>query len=89
VWQFGSSGNAKHASQVMDYVDSQGWAAQQRWSSLAGMWIGNAGSGGTGSEVVAIVGTRKWNDTDYDMTLSHLIANDSIYADQFGGPNSD
>lgn len=89
VWQFGSSGNVKHASQVMDYADSQGGTAQQRWSSSGGMWIGNAGLGGTGSEVIAIAGTRKWDDTDYDMTLSHLIANDSIYADQFGGASSD
>jgi hypothetical protein len=38
-----------------------------------------------------LTGTRFWssNDGDNDITVARLLANDSIFADQFGGPGGD
>ncbi len=82
VVQYGASGNVGHASRTIDFPANTGVTA---WSTPTDMWIGNiAFSGEPENEVVVVVGTRKWNTTDYDATLTQLKANDSIFAAQFG-----
>lgn len=89
VQQFSASGNRKHAVLTIDYRGSTGVL----WSRPFGMWMGGTGqhiaSGGLGEEVIAIVGTRQWYGDDFDATLTHLKATDSIFADAFGGANGD
>lgn len=85
VWQFGSSGNMKHASVTMEFPRTGGMAGA---SQPLGMWIGNSGFAGIGAEVVAVVGMREFSPFDYDITISQLIATDSIYADGFGGASA-
>ncbi len=43
------------------------------------------------SDAVMAAGTRRYTTVgpDYDATLVRLLVNNSIFADQFGGPNSD
>lgn len=92
VRQFGASGNVQHARQALDYGAANGIT---RWSRPFGLWIGGTGvwdganNTGRGAEVVAVVGTRRWNGPDFDATVSHLVATDSIFADAFGGAHSD
>ena len=87
VMQISSSGNVLHALQTLDFAAAAGGA---QWSRPFGMWVGNiAFSTAPPNEVVAVVGTRLYNATDYDGTLSQMMANDSIFADQFGGNQGD
>ncbi len=89
VVQFSANGNLKHAQQTMDYPsDSE---ETPRLSQAFGMWVGRSSQYGygTGDGVIAVVGMRRWSLVDSDATLTQLIANDSIFADQFGGPHSD
>ncbi len=77
----------RHAAQTMDFPAGTGITA---WSRPFGMWIGNIELGSApNNEVIAVVGTRLYDPTDYDSTLTQLMANDSIYADQFGGTKND
>ena len=87
VVQYSSSGNQKHAQRTLDFPASTGVTA---WSRPFDMVINNTGlfSDST-TEVVVVAGTRKWDDSDYDGTLTQLMANDSIFADQFGGKYND
>ena len=87
VVQYSSSGNQKHAQRTLDFSAQTGVTA---WSRPYGMVICNTGlvSDST-TEVVTVVGTRKYNASDYDGTLTQLMANDSIFAEQFGGSNGD
>lgn len=88
VHQLNSRGTQVHASQTMEWGAASGTT---QWARPFGMWVGNIGSLllQTTNEVVTVVGTRKFNATDCDATLTQLIANDSIYADQFGGSHGD
>ncbi|MFZ1796283.1 MAG: hypothetical protein WAU14_06005, partial [Dokdonella sp.] len=80
-------GNVLHALQTLDFAAAAGGA---QWSRPFGMWVGNiAFATAPVNEVVAVVGTRFYNATDYDGTLSQLKANDSIFADPFGGSQND
>lgn len=85
--QYSSSGNVKHAGRTLDFPAANGVTA---WSRPWGMWVVNIASlFSPVNEVVVVAGTRFWFDTDYDGTLSQMKANDSIYADQFGGAHGD
>ncbi|MBK7011850.1 MAG: hypothetical protein IPH43_03585 [Xanthomonadales bacterium] len=87
VMQISSSGNVLHALQTLDFAAAAGGA---QWSRPFGMWVGNiAFSTEPVNEVVAVAGTRFYNATDYDGTLSQMKANDSIFADPFGGSQND
>ena len=89
VVQFSANGNLKHAQETMDYPsDSE---ETPRLSQAFGMWVGRSSQYGygTGDGVIAVVGMRRWSLVDSDATIAHLIANDSIFADQFGGPHND
>ena len=92
VRQFGASGNLLHARQALDYSANPGITL---WSRPFGMWLGGSGmwnttsNTGLGAEVIAVVGTRLWNGPDFDATISHLVATDSLFADTFGGNTSD
>lgn len=82
VVQFTANGNLRRAQRTMDFPADDGVTA---WSRPFGMWMGQSTSG----EVIAVVGTRKYNSSDYDSTISKLISTDSIFADTFGGPHND
>ncbi len=92
VRQFSANGNVQHARQVLDFTPTSG---STPWSRPFGMWIGGTGlwdtsnNTGLGDEVIAVVGTRFWYDADFDPTISHLVATDSIFADTFGGKTGD
>ena len=89
--QYSADGNRVHAALDVDYA---GGAGVTRWSRPFGMWMGHTGQwiggvDGTGEEVIAVVGTRLYSGTDFDATLIHLKATDSIFADAFGGGGGD
>ncbi len=87
VVQYGATGNVKHAQRTLDYPAAGGVTA---WSRPFGMWVGNiAPLFSPENEVVVVVGTRLYDPTDYDATLSQMFANDSIFAGQFGTSKSD
>lgn len=85
--QFSSNGNVLHALQTLDFAADPGDA---QWSRPFDMWVGNiAFATAPVNEVVTVVGTRLYLPTDYDGTLSQMLANDSIFADRFGGTQGD
>lgn len=86
VEQYGANGNRVHAALNLDYAGSSGTA---HWSRPFGMWMGGTGIAGLGEEVIAVVGTRLYADPDFDATITHIKATDSIFADAFGGAFSD
>lgn len=87
VMQFSSNGNVLHALQTLDFAADPGDA---QWSRPFDMWVGNiAFATAPVNEVVTVVGTRLYLPTDYDGTLSQMLANDSIFADRFGGAQGD
>jgi hypothetical protein len=89
VQQFGASGNRIHANLTVDHPG----ATNVLWSRPFDLWMGGTGlqtaDGGLGEEVIAVVGTRQWSGNDFDATMSHLMATDSLFADAFGGQHSD
>lgn len=92
VSQFSGSGLPQlKSSRVLDYPAMSGDNADW-WSRPFGMWVGGTGSwdgsqgSGTGEEVIAVVGTRKWTNDDYDATLSHLLFQSELLSDGFEGP---
>lgn len=90
VQQFSASGNRPHAGRTIDIAG----AGSTLWSRPFGFWMGGTGlwssaEGGLGDELIAIAGTRQWSGNDYDATLSHIEATDSVFADAFGGKHSD
>lgn len=91
VQQFSANGNRLHAARTIDVAGS----GSNLWSRPFGLWMGGTGpwssteGSGLGEEVVALVGTRLWSGNDFDATLSHLKATDSIFADAFGGAHGD
>lgn len=87
VYQISSGGKTAHEIQTMDFATAPG---NEGWSRPFGMVMVKDGVVGIpGTESIAVVGTRRWNNAAFDFTLSHLIANDSIFADQFGGKQGD
>lgn len=82
VQQFSASGITLHASRELEFpafVDGSGTDA--RASFTAGMNVSNG--------VVELVGSRKWSDSDSDITMTRMLANDAIFADRFGGASGD
>ncbi|MEO7063122.1 MAG: hypothetical protein ABI082_05015 [Dokdonella sp.] len=80
VQQYGASGMTLHASQEMAFpAVTVGDAA----ASSAGMLVD--------SNSVMLTGSRVWStaNDDVDITVTRLLANDTIFADQFGGTSSD
>jgi len=90
VEQYSADGNRVHAALDLDYAGSAGVT---HWSRPFGLWMGHTGDwnggDGNGEEVLAVVGTRLYSGTDFDATLSHIKATDSIFADTFGGTAGD
>lgn len=80
VQQYSASGMTLHASQQIEYPVNFGETA---FASSAGMLVDSVS--------VMLTGSRFWSSSngDYDITVTRLLANDSIFADQFGGPGSD
>lgn len=77
VQQYGASGKTLHASTEMEFPGNTPAAYSE------GMSVNDS--------VVELVGTRVWDtsNNDLDITMMRLRANDSIFANQFGGSNSD
>jgi hypothetical protein len=77
VMQFGASGNMLHALATLDYSGTP--------RNTQGIDLGMEG------DTVLTAGYRIWAGapTDSDMTIARYIANDSIFADRFGGHDSD
>ncbi len=67
-------------------------ASTTRWSRPFGLWVGGTGlwnyTGGTGygEEVVAMIGTRRWTNADFDATVLHLRLQEALLSDGFEGP---
>jgi len=90
VQQFGANGNRLHAGRTIDIAGggSTVWSRPfDLWMGGTGLW--NGAEGGLGEEVIAIAGTRLWSGNDFDATLTHLRATDSLFADAFGGVYGD
>ncbi len=80
VQQYGASGMTLHASQEMAFpAVNVGDAA----ASSAGMLVDSVS--------VMLTGTRVWStaNDDTDITVTRLLANDTIFAAQFGTTNGD
>ncbi len=94
VLQYGASGNVLHAQQVIDFPASSG---QAWWSRPAGIALDTTpmvfDTIPNAKRNLVVAGTRKWAIVDilrnFDVTLSHLLENDSIFADTFGGAHGD
>jgi hypothetical protein len=80
VHQYSASGWTLHAQRELAFIDSSGPYATQ---FSAGMTVDN--------DSVELVGSRLWSTSngDVDITVTRLLANDSIFASQFGGPAGD
>ena len=67
-------------------------SSETRWSRPFDLWLGGTGhwssstGSGIGEEVIAMIGTRKWNGTDYDATMLHLNLQSELLSDGFEGP---
>jgi hypothetical protein len=77
VMQFGSDGNMGHAVATLDFAGTP-----RNSQGLDLIMDGN---------VVLTAGSRLWSQAsnDADMTVGRFVANDSIFADAFGGHLSD
>jgi len=77
VVQLGRNGHMLHALAILDFAGSP---QISRGADL--VMDGNA---------VVVAGTRSWSQAtmDADMTVGRFVANDSIFADAFGGQTSD
>lgn len=77
------------ATRVLDPVAS---TSTGRWSRPFDLWVGGTGGwnattgSGIGDEVVAMLGTRRWTDTDFDATVLHLKLQSDLLSDGFEGP---
>ncbi len=81
IEQYGASGNTYHAG---NYVAVTGTGSNDTTWAGPGLDVSD--------EFVTVTGTRLWGptiDDDVDFVVGQLKANDSIFADQFGGPHSD
>lgn len=83
VMQYGPNGNILYFDRLVDYAAAAG---EPRWSRPFGMWVSKFGGGG--KEAIAVVGTRYWNSTDYDATVTRLLLTDdedgpAIFSDGF------
>lgn len=89
VEQYGANGNRVHAALDVDYSAYD----DTRWSRPFGLWLGGTGPQsngvGLGEELLAVVGTRMYTTNDFDATVTHFKATDSIFADTFGGAYGD
>ena len=81
--QFSSTGNTLHAARTISYPNG---GSATPWSRPFDMYLGPAGPK---PEVLVVAGTRHWSGSDYDMTITHLTATDTIFANQFGTATSD
>jgi hypothetical protein len=93
VLQYGASGNLLHAQRTLDFAASTG---QAQWSRPAGIALDTTPElfdADNAKRNVVVAGTRKWAETgalrNFDPTLSRLLENDSIFADDFGGAHGD
>ncbi|KAB2897680.1 MAG: hypothetical protein F9K31_11400 [Dokdonella sp.] len=67
-----------HAS---NYAQFPAATPAQGYSSVAGLLVD--------ADSTLVVGSRRWNATDWDATLFRTLTNDTIFTDQFGGATSD
>lgn len=81
--QFSGTGNTLHAARTISYANG---GSARPWSRPFDMYLGPAAAN---PEVLVVAGTRHWSGTDYDMTITHLTATDTIFANQFGTATSD
>jgi len=93
VLQYGASGNLLHAQQTLDFAAGTG---QAQWSRPAGIALDTTPEvfdSVNAKRNLVVAGTRKWATVDalrnFDLTLTRLLENDSIFADDFGGASSD
>ncbi len=77
----GNGGLIVHAS---NSVDPDAATGQMQQSNGHDLFI-------DGQQRVVVAGTTRWSETnkDWDMTMARFTADDSIFADQFGGNSSD
>lgn len=84
VVQLGSNGAPLHATAVLDFAAN---VAAQKFSTGSDLIM-------DGNDVVT-AGYRRWLQgspaaaSDFDMTIARFVANDTIFADHFGRPDSD
>ncbi len=83
VMQYGPNGDILYADRLVEYGGAPG---EPRWSRPFGMWLSTLGGGG--KEAITVVGTRRWNSTDYDATVTRLLLTDgedgpAIFSDGF------
>lgn len=83
IQQFSASGNTLRAARAISYPRS---GSGLTWSRPFGMYLGPAA---VKPEVMVVAGTRQWSSSDFDMTLTSLVATDTIFANQFGKDTSD
>jgi hypothetical protein len=85
VMQFSSNGNVLHALQTLDFAADPGDAQWSRPFDMGRQYRIRHRPGERGGH-----GRRHaYLPTDYDGTLSQMLANDSIFADRFGGAQGD
>lgn len=83
VQQFSASAITEHAYRRIGYLassDDERYAVPGQGMSIHSDDLGF---------FLLMTGTRRWDATDVDITLAKLRANDSIFADQFGGAHGD
>lgn len=81
IEQYGANGSTYHAG---NYIAVTGTGSNDTTWAGPGLDVSD--------EFVTVTGTRLWGptiDDDVDFVVGQLKANDSIFADQFGGPHSD
>jgi hypothetical protein len=84
VVQYSTNANTQHALAILDFPAGSGQTKSSTGNDLLL----------SGKQVVA-AGTRRYelgspaDTSDWDMTIARYTANDTIFADQLGGPTSD
>lgn len=78
VVQLGSNGTPLHATAILDFAANLAADKQSVGNDL--IMHDNA---------VVTAGHRRWATGDYDMTAARFVANDTIFANNFGRPDSD
>ncbi len=76
--QWSASGRLTRTTRTIDFDAGSG---QVGYSVTAGLLVD--------ADAAMLIGSRRWNATDYDVTLVRTLTNDTLFADQFGGPASD
>lgn len=78
VAQFEGDSINLHAS---NYARFPAAAPAEEYSSVAGLLVD--------ADSTLVVGSRRWNASDWDATLFRMLTNDTIFTDHFGGATSD